>query len=234
MYGMPRGILSFATRAAIDSLPTPQNLKLWGKRLNGNCSLCNCKGTLAHILNMCTVALQQGRLTYRHNSVLRYVVKEVKKSAEENGMQIDLFADLPGLRVNGGTVPSYIIPTTEKPDVVLCFPEASPVKVVLIELTVPFEPNIRKARERKEDRYAQLNRNIRSKKHESHLICFEVGSRGVITKENKQQIKSIFRHVGSRKCRDVMLMMSKVALIGSYVIYNARGEPQWTDIALLD
>ena len=88
MYGMPRGILSFATRAAIDSLPTPQNLKLWGKRLNGNCSLCNCKGTLAHILNMCTVALQQGRLTYRH-SVLRYVVKEVKKSAEENGMQID-------------------------------------------------------------------------------------------------------------------------------------------------
>ena len=94
--------------------------------------------------------------------------------------------------------------------------------------------SINKARKRKEDRYAQLNMDIRSKKYESHLICFEVGSRGVITKDNKQQIKSIFRHVGSRKCRDAMLTISKLALIGSYVIYNARAEPQWTDVALLD
>ena len=105
--------------------------------------------------------------------------------------------------------------------------------MVLIELTVPFEPNIRKARERKEARYVQLNRDIIANNYESHLICFEVGSRGVVTKENKQQIKNIFYLVGSRKCKDVTLTMSKLALIGSYVIYNARGEPQWTDMALL-
>ena len=152
-------------------------------------------------------------------------------------MELDLicrtYADLPGMRINGGTIPSNVIVTTEKPDITLCFPEATPPKMVLIELTVPFEPNIRKARERKEVRYAQLNRDIISRNYESHLICFEVGSRGVVTKDNKQQIKTIFHHVGSRKCKDVTLTMSKLALIGSYVIYNTRGEPQWTDMALL-
>ena len=58
--------------------------------------------------------------------MLRYIVNELKNCAEKNSVQID-YADLPGLRVNGGTIPSNIIPTTEKPDIVLS-PRIKPVK----------------------------------------------------------------------------------------------------------
>nr|XP_054761187.1 acyl-CoA synthetase short-chain family member 3, mitochondrial-like [Lytechinus pictus] len=95
-------------------------------------------------------AIEEADLHTRHNSVLGYLAKELKSCAESSGIRLDLYADLPGMRINGGTIPSNVIVTTEKPDITLCFPESTPPKIVLIELTVPFEPNIRKARERKE------------------------------------------------------------------------------------
>ncbi len=51
---------------------------------------------------------------------------------------------------NGSTFPADILPTTEKPDMVLHFPESS--KVMLIELTFPFEKNITKAKEKNLER----------------------------------------------------------------------------------
>ena len=185
MYNLPKGVLSFAARAAIDCLPSPDNLKLWGKSTTDKCSLCNGKATLQHILNMCPTAQSQGRLTYRHNSVLRYMVHELRDKAKANDIPMSLYADLPGCRIRGGTIPPNVMPTTEKPDIVLHFPEEEQQKVVLIELTVPFEPNIRKARERKLERYCQLNHDIKANNIESHLICFEIGSRGVVSKDNK-------------------------------------------------
>ena len=128
--------------------PLFYNLKLWGKTITEKCSLCNGRATLLHILNICPTALTQGRFTYRHNSVLRYLVNELRDKAERNQIPMSLYADLPGCRVSGGTVPPHVIPTTEKPDIVLYFPGKNEQRVVLIELTVPFEPNIRKARAR--------------------------------------------------------------------------------------
>ena len=234
MYSLPKGVLSFAARAAIDCLPSPDNLKLWGKSTTDKCSLCNSRATLQHILNMCPKALDQGRLTYRHNSVLRYMVNELKSKAASNGIPVSVYADLPGFRINGGTVPPNVMPTTEKPDIVMNFPGGDDRQVILIELTVPFEPNILKARERKEGRYCQLNNDIKARDIESHLICFEIGSRGVVTKENKKQIKTIFRFVGEKSCKHIVEKLSRLALVGSYVIFNARLDSSWTDMTLLD
>ena len=147
---------------------------------------------------------------------------------------MSLFADMPGFRVSGGTVPPNVMATTEKPDIVLHLVNEDVQQVVLIELTVPFEPNMYRARERKLERYCQLNNDIKAKNIESHLICFEVGSRGVISKENKQQIKKIFRFVGEKSCKGIITKLSQLALIGSYVIFNSRSDPAWTDMTLLD
>ena len=78
----------------------------------------------------------------------------------------------PALGSLGGTVPPNVMPTTEKPDIVLHFPDEEQQQVVLIELTVPFEPNTRKARERKLERYCQLNHDIKANDIESHLNLF--------------------------------------------------------------
>ena len=60
---VPRGVLSFALRSATNSLPSPDNLRRWGKRNVSTCPLCLNHGTLQHILNFCSVSLNQGRFT---------------------------------------------------------------------------------------------------------------------------------------------------------------------------
>ena len=61
IFNLPKGVLSFITRAAIDALPTADNLSRWGKRMNTRCNLCE---TLLHILNNCKSALTQERYNY--------------------------------------------------------------------------------------------------------------------------------------------------------------------------
>ena len=231
MYGLPKGVLSFAVRATIDCLPSPDNLMLWGKKLSDRCKLCGGKGTLLHILNWCPVALDQGRFTYRHNSVLSSILKSLKSGATSNNIQIQIFADLPGNTVNGGTIPASIIPTTEKPDICLYLPDKK--KVILFELTVPFESNITQARQRKCDRYGSLVNDINMAGYSCSLICLEIGNRGVVTKENMSQLKNLFKFVGIRKCKDLSKSLSSIYLMCSYVIFNARNELVWTDLSLL-
>ena len=75
MFNLPKGLLSFATRAAINVLPSGDNLKLWGKSDKTNCELCGNKSTLLHILNNCATSLNQGRYTFRHNAIISHVVQ---------------------------------------------------------------------------------------------------------------------------------------------------------------
>ena len=79
MYGMSPSLLSFWLNSVQDTLPDPSNLKRWGKQSTGSCSLCGWRGcTLVHILCGCKVALEQGRFSYRHDSILQCIVKHVK------------------------------------------------------------------------------------------------------------------------------------------------------------
>ena len=62
-HKMPRNVLAFATRISTNSLPSPDNLKRWGKRKISTCPLCrNPHGTLAHLVNICPVALKQKKI----------------------------------------------------------------------------------------------------------------------------------------------------------------------------
>ena len=224
MYNLPKGVLSFAARAAIDVLPTPDNLCQWGKHSHDNCTLCNSKGTQHHILNFCQVSLEQGRYTFRHNNILRYIVKFLVDNS--NGA-IKVFSDIKGYTINGGTIPASIIPTQEKPDI--CVVNALKRHVTIIELTVPFETNISKARQRKLDRYAALVADINKTKYIADLICLEVGSRGLINKDNKSQIRQIASLVGEKRTRSLWRDISRIALLSSYAIFNARHESKWVD-----
>ena len=64
-------LLSFHINAVHDLLPSPANLRLWGKTDTGKCELChhnNC--TLFHILNNCNFSLHDGRYNWRHDQTL--------------------------------------------------------------------------------------------------------------------------------------------------------------------
>ena len=94
---VPKGIMSFALKSVTNSLATPDNLKRWGKRQVSQCPLCKNNGTLHHILNFCPIALNQGRYTWRHNSVLHFMSKTIMHEKPDD---LEVFADLPGLDLN--------------------------------------------------------------------------------------------------------------------------------------
>ena len=83
IYQLSPELLKFHVNAIHDTASTPSNLKLWNKAASGNCKLCSKQGTLNHILTFCKVALRQGRFNWRHNQVLREIMKTVSAQIEE-------------------------------------------------------------------------------------------------------------------------------------------------------
>ena len=62
--------MRFLIQAVYDTLPSPVNLHTWGKAETPQCSLCEKRGSLKHILSSCTRALGDGRYRWRHDQVL--------------------------------------------------------------------------------------------------------------------------------------------------------------------
>ena len=103
LWDIPQGVLKFAINAGINTLPTFDNLKRWGKRVNDRCPFCGNIQTLAHVLSNCSTALDQGRFTWRHNSVLRSFIDVFASQLKSD---VVFFSDLDGFQApHGGTIP---------------------------------------------------------------------------------------------------------------------------------
>ena len=69
-------LLAFHMNSIHDTLPSPANLKLWGKTNLGLCQFCNHQHcTLFHILNGCKHSLENGKYTQRHDQTLREIAE---------------------------------------------------------------------------------------------------------------------------------------------------------------
>ena len=138
----------------IDSLPTYSNLSRWGKRLSNKCPFCpNTTGTLHHILAHCPSLLE--RYTWRHNNVLKAILTTITTTGTGN---FNVYCDIGGQTIAGGTIPPHILVTNKSPDLVIVWED--PKQILLIELTVPFESNITDAHKRKIDRYKALVQDL--------------------------------------------------------------------------
>ena len=101
-------------------------------------------------------------------------------------------------------------------------------RVVLFELSVPFEPNIEKAHRTKNERYASLVTDIVDAGFSCTLITVEVGSRGLNDTDNKGRITRLSKELHTPTTFTVMKKhIAKSAISSSYSIFNARYEPQW-------
>ena len=177
--GLPAGQLSFLLRAGSDTLPTPLNLKRWRIRVDANCTLCGALSpTVLHILNVCPIALNQSRYTWRHDSVLKKFDAFVRPQLSDDEY---LYTDIPGLRAQenpASTIPLVLMVTTTRPDMVYINVNT----VVLIELTIPFKSpeSLSKAKLRKgtKELYQQLLSDLESAGKQATLITIEIGSLG--------------------------------------------------------
>ena len=199
--------------------------------MNSRCHICGNHETLFHILNNCKTALTQGRYNYRHDSVVSYLVN-VCQILNNVDKVIEVYADIKGHTVNGGTIPQDIVVTSSRPDIVLV--DRGNEEVILAELTCPFEPYIDNAHDRKSEKYSSLQSDIEANGLKCRLICFEVGSRGLITKDNKNRLSEILHFVNKKeKMKCHFQNISKMSILASYAIYNARKDPEWLAPPLL-
>ena len=233
IYAVPRGVLSFACRAATNSLATPDNLLRWGKKTTSRCHLCPQIGTLLHVLNNCSVALNQSRYDYRHNSVLQYIVQTIMDNKKSN---IDVYADLPDFNIAGGTIPPNIAITSQKPDLVILNKNTSPPEVLLYELTCCYDTKecITNANSRKMDRYRDLKTDIEANGLACHIMPFEVCSRGFIPRRVKLLLSSLlFTTTTIKHPTEYLKNISKLSLLCSFTIFHARREKEWSSPPLL-
>ena len=232
--GMPRNIMAFSMRLATDSLASPSNLKRWGKRVLATCPLCSCpQGTLAHIINFCPVALKQGRMTWRHNSVLNFMFNVIRKEAPTD---VEMYSDLPGKMVNNTVIPCDILVTTgigSKPDLVILSRKSK--QIALFELTCPLERNLHKANTYKNDKYDGMKTDLEAKGWKVFLVPFEVSSRGQILKHTQISIHTTLKHFNVRIPTHYKFIqsMSKISLLCTFSIFHAYQTKEWVDPAFL-
>ena len=79
ILAVPPNLLSFCLGVTYNVLPSPINSKRWHLASESRCFLCHkdvC--TIPHILGACKIYLQQGRFTFRHDSLLQHLVLVLK------------------------------------------------------------------------------------------------------------------------------------------------------------
>ena len=227
MWDVPQGILKFAINAGINTLPSFDNLKRWGKRVSDRCPFCSNIQTLAHILSNCSTSLDQGRYTWRHNSVLSSFIDAIRPRLLDGFV---LFSDMPGHTAPyGGTIPPQILVTSFKPDVFIV--NESSRTAIIFELTCPWDKNIERSHAYKEEKYASLSADL-SNTFKVFTFSVEISARGQVTAQNRARLKAFaYRCCGDAKTVTNLLIKngSKAALLASFSIFAARKEPAWID-----
>ena len=95
--------------------------------------------------------------------------------------------------------------------------------------------NIARSHSFKEEKYAPLMADL-SQRFTAFHFSVEVSVRGQISSDNKKRLKAfIYRVCTEPKSvfKSAIPTFSKVALLSSFSIFTARGEPTWTDPPLL-
>ena len=182
--------------------------------------LCKNRDSTLHTLNGCKMILDQGRYAYRHDNILNYIVSKLDKNL------YTVYSDLHGHQTaNGGTIPATMTVTELKPDIVVVSEKDK--SVYILELTVPFEHNIKARHTYKSNKYAHFTRDITT--HKATVIAFEVGARGYLTSENERSLRKICSLCEKgTKPKDFLESISKLSITGSYLIYTARKQPTWS------
>ena len=187
MWDIPQGVLKFAINAGVNTLPTFDNLKRWGKRVNDRCRFCGNIETLAHVLSNCSTALAQGRFTWRHNSVLRSPIDLIQPHLKEG---LTLYSDLAGFQApHGGTIPPHILVTALKPDLFV-FNEVLR-EVIIFELTCPWDTNIDRSHTYKSEKYSPLVADL-SRDNTFFLFCRGIRARSSHEGQSKTLEKFYF------------------------------------------
>ena len=219
MFNLKQGTLKFLLNASIDTLPTAANLKRWKKASSDLCKLCKRRQTTNHVLSACPVALDQKRYTWRHDSVISYIVNIVDP-------KFTVFSDIPGHNApGGGSIPPELCVTVQKPDIVILNKEKK--EIHLFELTCPSEANIEHWHREKNNKYAHFISDCTG--YKCTVQCFEVSTKGFLTTRNHTTLKTLHKFMQPHHTlNNFKQNIAAISLIASHQIFISRSDPTFS------
>ena len=203
-----------------NSLATRKNLSKWCITYSSACSFCLQSETLQHIVSSCKSYLEQGRYTWRHDSVLNFIANTL------SGLQrCSLHADLPTF-----LSPSLITGDSLRPDLILISKNND---LYILELTIGFETNIKSNSDRKASKYNPLHQELGSKYKEIKFINLSLGALGTVGSSSESFINLLkCLEVSQPIQRSILSKMINITIQCTYFIFCRRNKP-WTDPELL-
>ena len=208
--------MKFLLNASIDTLLTAANLKRRKKSSSDKCKLCKNRQTTNHCLNICKIALDSGRYTWRHNNVINFIVESLDSS------KYTIHSDIPGHEAPwGGTVPPELTITPLKPDITIWNKKSE--RFHIYELTCPLEENITQRHLDKSNKYAHFVTDISRAK--TLVKAFEVSSRGYLSPNNHITWKELHKLCKPQiKLSTFKKNISSLSLYSSYHIWLCRSD----------
>ena len=182
--------------------------------------------TLHHVLSGCPTALDQGRLTWRHDSVLSFLAQGVKQNLEKDHK---IFANLPGWLASESplaTLPADLSSSSDRPDIVV----TTATEVSILELTVcaNVASNFASAKRRKEDRYAPLIADLETRGLTVIYVTLELGTLGHYTKDVPRALQLIMPSTARGVLSNLLKSLAKIAIGCSQTIFNVRHSQSWS------
>ena len=166
---LPKNTFNFTIRYINNTLPTRKNLSKWGLSSTSDCSFCSSPETLLHIVAGCETYLNEGRFTWRHDSVLNFLASTL--TAVQNSR---LYVDIPGF-VN----PSVLTGDNSRPDLLLAIENEC---LYILELTVGFESNLQVNANRKRQKYLDLIEEQKTNYGKVKFINLSLSTLGVFSR----------------------------------------------------
>ena len=177
---------------------------------------------MRHILSCCPTALNQGRYTCRHDSILAHLTQLLKLHLPYGST---LYADLLGLRASenpAATIPTSVATTTARPDVVIIQNN----RITLLELTVPTNTpeGLQEARRWKQlkPNYLALLNDLKTLGFQSALETIEVGTLGHFNNQTIASLHTLFPNLRKNSVRRLLLGLSKTSVSCSAHIFITR------------
>ena len=221
---MPRNIFNFCIRYLNNTLAANKNMFTWKKSASAQCSVCSAPQTLGHVIGGCAAHLNEGRYTWRHDSILKNLADYLR--LKEN---LCVHADLERY-----SSPSVITGDDLRPDMVIIKGKL----LYILELTVGFETNISKNAERKEQKYADLIENLQGRREQNKyekvlFVNLSLGALGIIGKES-HNLKIMLQELGLSKSEEdyIVKKLINVCIRCTYFLF-CKKDSNWPETELL-
>ena len=212
---MPKNIFNFSLKYLTNTLATRKNLFKWSIGQSSAYSFCLQTETLQQIVSSCKSYLDQGRYTWRHDSVLNFIANSLSALPS-----CSIYADLTAF-----LSPSLVTGDSLRPDLLLITKNKA---LYILELTIGFETNIQVNSDRKGLKYNPLHHSLRSTYRQINFINLSLGALDTVGSSSasfSELLKAVDFDNNTQKA--ILSRIMNITIRCTYYIFCCRNKP-WT------